>query len=81
MLEVCKGNRLETITYHRGDVLIFRGDTAHAGAASSTGHFGRIHCYIDSRTVYYTFDSTDIRSCAQSMPRRSNAKRTRTGPL
>ena len=81
MLEVCKGDHLVTITYNRGDVLLFRGDTAHAGAASATGHFGRIHCYIDSLNVYYAFDSTDIRTCAQSVPLRRNAKRTRTKQL
>ena len=47
----------ETIELNAGDMLIFRGDLWHAGAAY--GHRNiRLHCYLDSRHVKRTPDST-----------------------
>ena len=40
-----------TETYHVGDIVIFRGDTAHAGTACEEEHYGRLHCYLCSEHV------------------------------
>jgi hypothetical protein len=39
------------VTFDRGDILVFRGDTPHAGA-SYDAHNVRVHVYGDSSAVY-----------------------------
>ena len=62
-LYVCEGKRERLIFLQRGDVFIFRGDFMHAGAEYEEGHFGRLHCYVDSPNVIYDSNSTDPGKC------------------
>ena len=44
---------------NRGDMMIFKGTTIHAGGEYPVGHFGRFHFYLDHPLVAREFDSTD----------------------
>ena len=44
---------------NRGDAILFRGDLVHAGADAPSGHFGRLHVYLDSERVIHTRDTHD----------------------
>lgn len=52
-LFVCERGAEVRMSLDRGDTLVFRGDLVHAGADAPSGHFARVHCYLDSREVIH----------------------------
>lgn len=47
-----------TVVFGRGDILVFRGDTLHAGSAYPDRDNIRVHCYIDSKHVKRGYNKT-----------------------
>lgn len=43
---ILKKNHMETISMNQGDLLLFRGDLVHGGAAYDQANY-RIHCFLD----------------------------------
>ena len=69
--------RTTTVPLDRGDVLVFRGDTVHAGAASDEGHNGRLHVYLDNPHVQRQHNRTHV-DVPELVEVSSPSKRTRT---
>ena len=50
----------DTVHLCRGDMVIFRANTIHAGAGYEHGHFARLHCYADSHFVQREINTTEL---------------------
>ena len=49
----------EVLRLNRGDMIIFKAITIHAGGAYPEGHFGRLHAYLDHECVHRLDNTTD----------------------
>lgn len=50
LIETMEPIKKQVIILNKGDILYFRGDLVHAGAAYAEDNY-RIHCYLDSDKV------------------------------
>lgn len=75
-LFICEGSAERRLPLDRGDVIIFRGDAVHAGTDTPEGHFGRIHCYLDSREVVHDRE-TFFGSCGEALLRVRRPRRVK----
>ena len=68
----------QVVTLNAGDILVFRDDTIHAGGPYPSGHFGRLHCYLQSSKVRHRFGQNDwIKSITASQLRELDVEVTR----